>query len=204
MARRSDHSRDELRAMALKAGRDIVREEGVQKLTTRAVAKRIGYSVGTLYLIFKNADDLKFAINAGTLEELRNRLSKAVETITDPEQRLRSMAQYYLDYGLASPNLWRLMFEHQLPGDEPMPEVITQQTDALIEIISDSIQELVPAYKDNELKSVAAAFWAALHGIAHLVITDKLSLSHVESAHQVLDTQMQIFISGARRQAAKN
>jgi AcrR family transcriptional regulator len=200
MARRSDHSRDELRAMALKAGREIVQAEGVQKLTTRAVAKRIGYSVGTLYVIFKNADDLKFAINAGTLTELRNRLSVAIEQINEPERRLMSMAQYYLDFGLASPNLWRLMFEHQLPGEEPMPEEITSQTDALIEIISNAFRELVPELTEQQVKSVAAAFWASLHGIAHLVITDKLMLSHVESAHDVLETQMRIFIAGVRLQ----
>ena len=74
MARRSDHSREELRAMALKAGREIIMEQGVKNLTTRAVAKRMGYSPGTLYMLFENADDLKFAINVGTLVELRHRL----------------------------------------------------------------------------------------------------------------------------------
>lgn len=197
MARRSDHSREELRAMALKAGREIIMEEGVKNLTTRAVAKRIGYSPGTLYVLFENADDLKFAINVGTLVELHHRLDELVRQVTDPEQRLRSIAQFYLEFGLASPNLWRLMFEHQLPGDDPMPDEITRETDALLEVTEAALRELVPGL-DGGIDRVAAAFWAALHGIAHLVITGKLSLAHVETGQEVLDEQITIFLAGLR------
>lgn len=38
--------------MALEAARRIVREEGLGALTARRVAGAIGYSPGTLYLVF--------------------------------------------------------------------------------------------------------------------------------------------------------
>jgi AcrR family transcriptional regulator len=162
------------------------------------VAKRIGYSAGTLYVIFKNIDDLKFALNAGTLLEMRHRLNEAIAPIADPEERLRSMARFYLDFGLASTNLWRLMFEHRLPDDEPIPEEITQQTDALLVTMVAPFRELIPGLSEKAANNIAGAFWSALHGIAHLVITDKLSLAHVDSAYEVLDTQMSIFIAGVK------
>ena len=49
MGRRNDHSREELIEIAVKAGYDIACYQGVESLTTRAVAGVIGYSVGTLY-----------------------------------------------------------------------------------------------------------------------------------------------------------
>ena len=126
MARRSDHNRDELRNMALEAAYEIVVSEGARNLTTRKVAARIGYSVGTLYLIFKNLDDLKLALNIQSITRLRSRLVEATDPIVDPAEQLKAMAHYYLEFGLQRPNLWRLMFEHQMPGDEPMPETITR------------------------------------------------------------------------------
>ena len=81
MARRSDHNRDELRNMALEAAYEIVVSEGARNLTTRKVAARIGYSVGTLYLIFKNLDDLKLALNIQSITRLRSRLVESTETI---------------------------------------------------------------------------------------------------------------------------
>ncbi len=196
MARRSDHSREELREMALKAARNIVKDEGIQKLTTRAVAKRIGYSVGTLYVLFKNADDLKFELNALNLAELRSRMIDATSQISDPAERLMAMGHFYLAFALASPNLWRLMFEHQLPDNMSLPEVITQETDALLGIVLAAFVELLPETAPEQAANVAAAFWSALHGITHLVITDKLHLAHVDSAHDVLTCQMQLLIKG--------
>ena len=70
MGRRSDHSRDEIREMAIAAAAEIVEKEGFQSLTARKVAGRIGYTVGTLYHVFRNFDDLVMHLNAQTIDEM--------------------------------------------------------------------------------------------------------------------------------------
>lgn len=196
MARRSDHNRDELRTMALEAAYEIVVSEGAQNLTTRKVAARIGYSVGTLYLIFKNLDDLKLALNIQSITRLRSRLLEATDAIVDPAEQLKAMAHYYLEFGLQRPNLWRLMFEHQMPGDDPMPELITRETDALLDLLVAKFGELMPAAELQDVLQVTTAYWSALHGVTHLVITEKLQLAHVDSAHDVLEQQMDMLFRG--------
>ena len=52
MGRRSDHSRAELRAMILTEGHRQLSEIGYARFSAREVAKRIGYTVGTLYNVF--------------------------------------------------------------------------------------------------------------------------------------------------------
>lgn len=196
MARRSDHNRDELRNMALEAAYEIVVSEGARNLTTRKVAARIGYSVGTLYLIFKNLDDLKLALNIQSITRLRSRLVEATDPIVDPAEQLKAMAHYYLEFGLQRPNLWRLMFEHQMPGDEPMPETITRETDALLDLLVAKFGELMPGAELQDVLQVTTAYWSALHGVTHLVITEKLQLAHVDSAHDVLEQQMDMLFRG--------
>ena len=63
MARRSDHTRAELKDLALEAARSIVREKGVSALSTRKLADRIGYTSGTIYQVFQNRDDLVEQMN---------------------------------------------------------------------------------------------------------------------------------------------
>jgi AcrR family transcriptional regulator len=196
MARRSDHNRDELRSMALEAAYDIVVSEGEKHLTARKVAAKIGYSVGTLYLIFKNLDDLKLALNIQGITKLRSRLLEATDQISDPADQLMAMAHYYLEFGLHRPNLWRLMFEHQMPGDEPMPETITRETDALLDILVDRFGKLMPGVDLQEVLEVTSAYWSAVHGVTHLMITEKLQLAHADSAHDVLQRQMDMFFRG--------
>jgi AcrR family transcriptional regulator len=196
MARRSDHNRDELRSMALAAAYEIVVREGERNLTTRKVASRIGYSVGTLYLIFKNLDDLKLALNIQSITRLRRRLLEVTGDIADPAEQLKAMAHSYLDFGLQRPNLWRLMFEHQMPDDDPMPEAITRETDALLNVLVDRFGQLMPGAEPQDVLQVTTAYWSALHGVTHLVITEKLKLGHVDSAHDVLQRQMDILFRG--------
>ena len=196
MGRRSDHKRDELREMALTAAEEIVAEEGELGLTTRKVAARIGYSVGTLYVIFQNLDDLKLAVNARHLAGLGRQLGEVRSAVKEPADRLRKMAHIYLDFALAEPNLWRLMFEHQLPGAEEMPDSITRQTDTLLVLLLDSFAEMLPDAGSERVHAVASAYWSALHGVTHLVVTNKLQLAHVESAHEVLDCQLDMLFSG--------
>lgn len=67
MARRSDHSREEIKEMALTAALTILEEEGARGLTARKVATAIGYTVGTLYLVFKNQQEMVSQTQCGKL-----------------------------------------------------------------------------------------------------------------------------------------
>ena len=56
MGRRSDHSREELRELILKAGETLMAEVGFADFSAREVAKRIGYSIGTIHNVFGSVD----------------------------------------------------------------------------------------------------------------------------------------------------
>jgi len=72
MGRRYDHTRKELKEMAIKAGTKLIEDKGLQNCSARKIAKKIGYSVGTLYNVFENYDDLVLHINAVTLDDLQH------------------------------------------------------------------------------------------------------------------------------------
>ena len=75
MARRSEHSREQLTEMILNAAQQIVINDGFAGLSARKIATDIGYTVGTLYIVFDNLDDIILHINARTLDEMRQRLT---------------------------------------------------------------------------------------------------------------------------------
>src|SRR5689334_17444868 len=110
MGRRSDHSRDEIREMAIKAATRIITQKGLGKLTARGIATDIGYTVGTLYLAFENLDDLILHINAKTLDEIYTRISKASQELADPVKRLSAMSKAYIDFSSLQPRRWSAIF----------------------------------------------------------------------------------------------
>ena len=75
MARRSDHSREEIKEMALVAAEKMILANGKDGLSARKVAQEIGYTVGTLYLVFKNLDELILHVNGRTLDRLFEKMT---------------------------------------------------------------------------------------------------------------------------------
>src|SRR5580704_19680321 len=104
MGRRSDHTRSELRELMLEEGHRQLAEVGLARFSARDVAKRIGYSVGTLYNVFGSYDELMLAINARTLSlwltHLRTRLAE-----TD-DDRIAALVRGYFEFALQHPRTW--------------------------------------------------------------------------------------------------
>src|ERR1044071_9416941 len=115
MGRRNQHTRDQQIDMAVRAAEQIVIRDGIAGLSMRKVAQAIGYTVGNLYLLFQNQDDLLAALNERTADAIYLHLRDAIEPLPDPRERLGAMARGYIEFATRNPHRWRLMFEHRLP-----------------------------------------------------------------------------------------
>ena len=119
MGRRSDHSREELFEMALSAAREIAEELGLDGLTIRRIAGRIGYSHGTLYNLFDDLDDLIIHLNGRTMDSLYEALASAPEA-NDPEACMLALAQGYITFTRENVKLWTLLFTHHRSDARPV------------------------------------------------------------------------------------
>jgi AcrR family transcriptional regulator len=196
MARRSDHTREELRSMILAAARDIVERQGYQSLTVRAVTREIGYTPGTLYQIFASVTDLKLSVNAETVAELRTRIVDQTREIADPKARLRQMSHAYVDYAFAHPDLWRLAFERLSGFEGGHPSIITRETEGVVYCARRVLGAIAPGIAEERLVAVAAAFWSAVHGVCHLALSRKLDLATARPVDAVLDLLIDTFLAG--------
>lgn len=188
MGRRSDHSREELKEMAIDAAARIVETEGFQSLTARKVASKIGYTVGTLYHVFRNFDDLVIHLNARTIDEMAELIQRAVKRKRSPESRIRTMTEVYVNYATEHPDRWRLVFEHQAPRGLPTPELMKVRRDVLFEMVADNLRELSPEHIEQEINHTATALWSGVHGICILALTGKLYLGGAFSMSKLIDT----------------
>ena len=104
--------------MILDAATGLIDRDGPAGLSARAVARKIGYSVGTLYNLFDDLDDLVWQVNGRTLDSLEANLA-ASATGSGAEQRVRRLAQTYLDFVTTYPKRWALVLENRSSGAEP-------------------------------------------------------------------------------------
>jgi AcrR family transcriptional regulator len=194
MGRRNEHSRDELKALALRAAGDIVAENGAAALSMREVARRIGYTVGALYLVFTNLDDLIVHLNEQTIMELRASLERIRGRTNQPAQNLRLLVAAYLGFALLHTARWRLVFEHRLPDGQKSPPTYAGHTAAIFTLVSDRLREAGITRDAATTAELATALWSGAHGICMLAVTGKLQVATQASVQRLLDVLLDRFL----------
>jgi AcrR family transcriptional regulator len=177
MGRRNEHTREEQRDMAVAAAEHILVKDGVAALSMRKVADAIGYTVGNLYLLFENQDDLLATINERTTDAIYAYLTDAAAASDDPSRRLQKMAVAYVEFAQKYPHRWRLMFEHQLPPAMVPRASADQRIQRMFELVESALKPVMAGATARKLRTTATALWSGVHGVATLAVTGKLKWS---------------------------
>ncbi|SAK63368.1 TetR family transcriptional regulator [Caballeronia catudaia] len=177
--RRTEQRREQrqaLRERILEVSREIVKREGFASLSMRKLAEAIDYSPAALYLHFKSRGEIARALRMEGLASLRD-VFLAHTTIADPAARLNAMARAYVEFGLAEPETYRLMFmepaacaDPDAQGDDRLGKAAATGAAAL-SLIADAFVELRAADRlppHAAPLACAEGLWANLHGIVAL------------------------------------
>jgi len=195
MARRSEHSQQEIKDMVLNAAETIVVEEGFDKLKVRKIAMDIGYTVGSIYMVFDNMADLIMHIKGRTLDDIATQLN-AIDATETAEQKIVLLAKTYLMFASTHFNRWRMIFEHQLAENEKVPDGYQQKVNQIFRIVEVEFEQLSSTHTDEQSKQAARALWSGVHGICTLSLTGKLDLLGVDSIENTVVLLVENFIAG--------
>ena len=195
MGRRSAHTAEELRELILKAATELMERDGLAGLSAREIARAIGYSPGTLYNVFENLDDLVLTIEARLLDRLAERLA-GVGTGAAPQDRLRLLAEAYLQFTHENPKLWNLLFEHHLPPGRPVPAWYQSKLEGLMAHVEEALAQILGTTDPVALSRAARVLWAGVHGITSLSTADKLSIVSADTAGPMVDDLVRVYLAG--------
>jgi AcrR family transcriptional regulator len=194
MARRSEHSRDEIREMALKAAERIVVREGYRGLTTRKVAAAIGYTVGSLYMVFHGLEDLVVQVNERTLKELHGELEGAATRCRVPSTCITALAHAYVRFAEEQRGRWSMIFEHRWP--QPMPPAYRAQVLRMFEFVENMLRRILPRVPAVEIRTAARALWSGVHGVCVLTLSGKLDTAGKVAVYPLVDSLVENYLNG--------
>lgn len=146
-------------------------------VTLRSLVEGTGVSTMAVYTYFGGMDGLWAAVR----QEGFTRLAARLETVTlstDPVRDLAALEAAYMDNALASPDLYRVMFDAGFELEDP------DAADATLQQVVRGIERAVDAGRfrdDVDPRELATQSWAMGHGLASLVATGPLpqdALSH--------------------------
>ena len=196
MARRSDHSREELREMAITAAEQIVVEQGYAGLSARKVAAAIGYTVGTLYLVFENLDDLILHINARTLDRLHARMTASQAQCGHASDCLLQLGQVYIQFADEDPHRWAMVFEHRFSEEQVAPAWYLEKVARMFTLVEEGLEPLAGQRTRDEITQATRALWGGVHGICILALTDNLGVTGVDSVQGLTQTLITNYLKG--------
>lgn len=172
MARRNDHTREQLVSLTLDTVKAFLEENTHHELSLRKVANMIGYVPSTLVNVFGNYNLLLLHAIAQTLDELSEQANTVVSKTTNSKDALYELAYCYHDFAQQHPYRWQLIFQHNMNGDQ-LPEWQAERIDNMTGMLESLLAELAPSRSKQEVLQASRVLWSGVHGITLLSVDDK-------------------------------
>lgn len=194
MARRNDHTREELTELTLQTLDQFLTAHSYRELSLRKLASLIGYVPSTLVNVFGSYNLLLLHGIARTLDKLSQLALTASQQHSDnPKQALLAIAHCYHDFAKAHPNHWQLIFEHSMQGDE-LPQWQSQRIETMMTLLETLLHALSPQRSDQEVLEASRVLWSGVHGITLLSVDDKFFTSSPVNGEHLIDNLIEQYL----------
>jgi AcrR family transcriptional regulator len=163
--KRSPYHHGALRPALIAAARDLLSQEGPGAVSLREAARRVGVSATATYRHFQDKEHLLAAVSAEGFVEFAAKLK------IGGGQSFNGMGVAYLEFAIANPGLFRLMFGPLLKTREKYDE-LAKASDAAFEVLMEGARGIAGA---AEAETIGYMAWSCSHGLARLAIDDVIS-----------------------------
>jgi AcrR family transcriptional regulator len=167
----------DLKQACLREAMAAIRERGVEGLSLRDVARRLGVSHQAPYKHFASKDHLLAEVIRRCLrdfaEALRHSGLSASGTPLAAEDALRSLGQAYLAHASAHPLEYRLMFMTAWP-EEARALGLSADARAAFDILRERLRAVRTYPSQSACNRDAMFVWSAVHGIATVLQSEAM------------------------------
>jgi AcrR family transcriptional regulator len=172
---RKEREKHEMRLKILETAKQIFIEEGFEKASIRAIADRIEYSPATIYLYFKDKNELFFSLHEMGFEKLILEMTNAIEGINDPVEELRVRGFAYMKFAFQNPEMYDLMFIQNAPMESMKDSEVWTCGHRCFTLMCETIERCMEskAIRINNLYIAAMSIWSFMHGLVSLKIRNR-------------------------------
>lgn len=197
-------NKEEVRRKIIDLGHALIARGGSEALQARVIAKQVGISVGSIYNLVGDMDELHRLVNSELLDDLGMAGSGAVQqldeaNVTDLRLRLLALAHAYFDFVERNQKQWAalLAFNRGATSDET-PDWYMVRLEMLFDIISDNLRNTPLGDDPHKCKIAARALWSSVHGIVSNSFVGRDDALLRETTLEQIDLLISVFVKGLR------
>ncbi len=195
----------------LEVARKLFFELGYHGTTVERVARAAGFSKRTVYLYFKNKDELFLTVGEEGLILLRRRLEALNISGLSVEEGIRAVLEVYLGFAREHPHYFRIIFQEataemvaKIPEDfrRRLEEHERACLGVVVAVAEKALAEGIVAGIDP--LEIAAAFWGTVTGIVLLSMGGSQTVFTRSSREELVEKAVWILYSGMRQTGEKS
>lgn len=176
MARKESVTRN----MILETAFTLTREEGIENVTARKLAAKIGCSTQPIFRVYANMNELYEEIYQNAIDFFNAYYEHFKSEETTPFVHL---GLAYIKFATEEKQLFKLLFLSGNRGDRSLYDLLNKQTGA----VGKEINRAVAAGCKNP-SGMFMKMWIFIHGSACMVLTGDYDLSYEETVSLLKET----------------
>lgn len=184
--------RSNLRETLVALAERFIDNSGLAGMKARELAAEAGCSVGAIYNVVADLDELVIAVNGRTLDMMETAFAAAAGTRDGLEpdgadeaiEQMVRLALAYLHFAAAHERRWRTLFDHRLPPGQELPEWYVGQQGQMFGVIEQALRILQPDLAADRFELLARSLFSAVHGIVALGLEEKLGAISVHDLEE--------------------
>jgi AcrR family transcriptional regulator len=187
----------DLRSALIKSAVQLLRDEGPEALTLRAVARAAGVSQAAPYRHFADRRALVAAVAEEGFRALEAAMRRAMQRAEGgPRLALKQVAIAYVRFAHQHPAEYRTMFGRELAQKDDVPSLGTTSR-SVLDFVRTGIEQLQAAglVAPGDAGAMAVATWSMLHGVAILSLDGQAAVV-TRSLDQLLETTTHMMMFG--------
>lgn len=196
---RKERERGEMRQLILGAAQKLFLENGFEKVSIRNIADEIEYSPATIYLYFKDKNQLLYALHQHGFMKMVEEF-QPLQEVTDPFDRLVQMGRAYIQFAVQNPELFDLMFIMTAPMDT-LEEEAWMEGEQAFGLLRQVVQDCMDAgvFRQHDVRSTAMMIWSGIHGYTALFLRKRLGMFPECDRQLIMDEAFNLFCDTLRK-----
>ncbi len=178
----------------------MVKKDGISSITLRELSKKLGVSRSAIYRHFDSKDDLIKAIIQIAFSRFDAGIPVEIIESDDIVDSFRIMAKGYIGFAMDNPNIYRMMFGHEVGKQREESCDIENEDEAigfhkLIALVQKA-QDTNLFKKDNPMLQ-ATVIWSMMHGLSNLLIDGHIIIK--DNLDALFDLSFLTIINGLKK-----